>query len=149
MKYFYESPNKFTSQCVKHMMLQTHYFSIGTFQENQFKHDDVIKRKHFPHYWPFVRGIHRLIPRTKASDAELWCLFYVRLNKRLSKQSRRWWFDTPPCHYDVTLMNHSTEFLRQINPCLPRYRIFYIFNRSFDCPNIWFMCSQNTVNSLI
>ena len=22
-------------------------------------HDDVIKRKHFPHYWPFVRGIYR------------------------------------------------------------------------------------------
>ena len=22
-------------------------------------HDDVIKWKHFPHYWPFVRGIHR------------------------------------------------------------------------------------------
>ena len=24
-----------------------------------FNHDDVIKWKHFPHYWPFVRGIHR------------------------------------------------------------------------------------------
>ena len=24
-----------------------------------FNHDDVIKRKHFPHYWPLVRGIHR------------------------------------------------------------------------------------------
>ena len=24
-----------------------------------FYHDDVIKWKHFPHYWPFVRGIHR------------------------------------------------------------------------------------------
>ena len=23
------------------------------------KHDDVIKWKHFLHYWPFVRGIHR------------------------------------------------------------------------------------------
>ena len=23
------------------------------------KHDDIIKWKHFPHYWPFVRGIHR------------------------------------------------------------------------------------------
>ena len=23
------------------------------------KHDDVIKWKHFPHYWPFMRGIHR------------------------------------------------------------------------------------------
>ena len=22
-------------------------------------HDDVIKWKHFPYYWPFVRGIHR------------------------------------------------------------------------------------------
>ena len=25
----------------------------------QFRHDDVIKWKHFPRYWPFVRGIHR------------------------------------------------------------------------------------------
>ena len=24
-----------------------------------FWHDDVIKWKHFPRYWPFVRGIHR------------------------------------------------------------------------------------------
>ena len=30
-------------------------------------HDDVIKWKHFPRYWPFVWGIHRL----PASDAEL------------------------------------------------------------------------------
>ena len=22
-------------------------------------HDDVVKWKHFPRYWPFVRGIHR------------------------------------------------------------------------------------------
>ena len=32
----------------------------------------VIKWKHFPRYWPFVRGISRWIPHTKASDAELW-----------------------------------------------------------------------------
>ena len=24
-----------------------------------FFHDDVIKWKHFPRYWPFVRGIHQ------------------------------------------------------------------------------------------
>ena len=32
----------------------------------------------FPRYWPFVRGIHRsrCIPRTKASDAELWCFIW-------------------------------------------------------------------------
>ena len=41
-------------------------------------HDDVIKWKHFPRYWSFVRGIHRSrwIPRTKASDAELWCFLW-------------------------------------------------------------------------
>ena len=27
--------------------------------EISWHHDDVIKWKHFPHYWPFVRGIHR------------------------------------------------------------------------------------------
>ena len=34
------------------------------------------------------------IPRTKASDAELCCFFYLCLNKRLRKQSRCWWFET-------------------------------------------------------
>ena len=60
-------------------------------------HDDVIKWNHFPHYWPFVRGIHRSrwIPRTKASDAEFDVFFDLRLNKRLSKQPWGWWFETP------------------------------------------------------
>ena len=62
------------------------------------KYDDVIKWKHFPRYWPFVRGIHhsRWILHTKTSDAELWCFFDMRLNKRLSKQPWGWWFETPP-----------------------------------------------------
>ena len=59
-------------------------------------HDDVIKWKHFPHYWPFVRGIHRspVNSHTKASDAELWCFFYLHLKKPLSKQSWGRWFET-------------------------------------------------------
>ena len=39
----------------------------------------------------------RWIPRTKASDAELWCFFYLPPNKGLSKQWRGWWFETPSC----------------------------------------------------
>ena len=41
-------------------------------------HDDVIKWKHFPRYWPFVRGIHRSPVNSphKASDAELWCFLW-------------------------------------------------------------------------
>ena len=53
-------------------------------------HDDVIKWKYFRVTGPLC-GLftgHRWIPRTKASDAELWCLFFIcALNKRLSKQS--------------------------------------------------------------
>ena len=60
-------------------------------------HDDVIKWKHFPRNWPFVRGkftVPRWVPRTKASEAGLWCFFDIRLNKRLCKQSWGWWFET-------------------------------------------------------
>ena len=41
-------------------------------------HDDVIKWKYFPRYWPFVQGFtgDRWSPRTKASDAELWCFLW-------------------------------------------------------------------------
>ena len=41
-------------------------------------HDDVIIRKRFTRYWPFVRGIYRspVDPFTKASDAELWCFLW-------------------------------------------------------------------------
>ena len=64
-----------------------------------FAHDDVIKWKHFPRYWPFVREFtgHRWIPLTKASDAEPWCFFYLLLNKCLSKQSIRRWYESPSC----------------------------------------------------
>ena len=46
------------------------------------RHDDVIKWKHVPRYWHFVWGIHQSpvnstkIPRTKASDAELYWLLW-------------------------------------------------------------------------
>ena len=42
------------------------------------RHDDVIRWKHFPRYWPFVRGIHRWpvnFPH-KNNDAELWCFLW-------------------------------------------------------------------------
>ena len=49
---------------------------------------------------------HRHSRCTKASDAELLCFFFdLRLNKRLSKQSLGWWFETPsnPLYWKVNL----------------------------------------------
>ena len=37
---------------------------------------------------------HRWIPRTKASDEELWCFLWSAHSKWLSKQWRGWWFET-------------------------------------------------------
>ena len=42
--------------------------------------------------WEFIGP--RWIPRTKASDAELWFFFYLSQNKRFGKQSSGWWFET-------------------------------------------------------
>ena len=39
-------------------------------------HDDVIKLKHFPRYWPFMREFTGELPAQKASDAECWCFLW-------------------------------------------------------------------------
>ena len=49
-------------------------------------HDDVIKWKHM-RYWPLWGE--------STSDAELWCFICLHLNKRLNRQSRSRWFETP------------------------------------------------------
>ena len=46
-------------------------------------------------YWPFVRGIHRSFPAQRPVTRNFDVSFDLRLNKRLSKQSWGWWFETP------------------------------------------------------
>ena len=60
-------------------------------------HDDVIKWKHFPRYWPFVRRFPRSpvnFPHKGQWRGAL-MFFDLRLNKRLSKQLWGWWSETP------------------------------------------------------
>ena len=55
-------------------------------------HDGVIKWNHFPPSWPFVTGESPAQrPVTRSFDV----LYDLYLNKRLSKQSWGWWFETP------------------------------------------------------
>ena len=73
-------------------------------------HDDVIRWKHSPRYWPFGRELtgdtgHLWIPLTKASDAELWCFLW-------SAREQTDWVNNPDAgdlrrhraHYDFTLI---------------------------------------------
>ena len=57
-------------------------------------HNDVIKWKHFPRHWPFVKGIHRSPVDSPHKGQWRWAFIFfdLLLNKRLNKQSGRRWF---------------------------------------------------------
>ena len=78
-------------------------------------HNDVIKRKYFPRYWHFVMRIHRSpvdSPHERPVTRSFAVFFDVRLNKRLSKQSRHRWFETP----SRSLKLHSNERFSTTSP---------------------------------
>ena len=68
---------------------------------------------------------HIWIPRTKASDVELWCfLWSVPEKKRLRKQWWGWWFETPSrplWRYCTTISCRATSlalWLKRKPPCI-------------------------------
>ena len=69
------------------------------------KHDDVIKWKHFPRYWPFFRGIQRSPVNSPHKgqwrEALMFSLFCVNgwVNNREVGDFRRY-----RAHYDVFVM---------------------------------------------
>ena len=64
------------------------------------EHDDVIKWKHFPRNWPFVRGIHCDAPVTQSFVV----FFDLRPNKRLSNNDEAGDLRRYRAHYDVIVM---------------------------------------------
>ena len=73
-------------------------------------HDDVIKWKHFPCYWPFVPGPVNSPHKGQWCGAFMFSLICT-LNKRSSEQSWGWWFETPSCplwhHCNATTESES------------------------------------------
>ena len=79
-------------------------------------HDDVIKWKHFPRYWPFVRGIHRSTVNSPHKGqwrgALMFSLMCARINSWVNNREagdlRRY-----RRHYDVIVM------LRKLHDLMP------------------------------
>ena len=110
-------------------------------------HDDVIKWKHFPRYWPFVRGIHRSPVNSPHKGqwrgALMFSLICVWINgwvnNREAGRLRR-----NRTHYDVTVMlnqgqgsNYSPQYLTSNH--FPQYLWDII-----TCPCPWtLLLSQN------
>ena len=70
-------------------------------------HDDVIKWKHFPRYWPFVRGIHRSpvnsLHKGQWRGALMFSLICARINGWVNNREAGdlWRYRG---HYDVIVM---------------------------------------------
>ena len=90
-----------------------------------FIHDDVIKWKHFPRYWPFVREIHRYPVnsphKVQWRGALMFSVICVWINgwvnNREAGDLRRY-----RAHYDVTVMCHcySADVATKNNDYLPQ-----------------------------
>ena len=91
------------------------YFPMGVYDAN--RHDDVIKCKHFPRYWTFVRGIHRSPVNSPHKGQCRGVLIFPLIcvwingwvNNREARDLRRY-----RAHYDVTVVtdpdnSHTTQ----------------------------------------
>ena len=84
-------------------------------------HDDVIKWRHFPRYWPFVRGIHRgpvnSPHKGQWRGALMFTLICTRIigwvNNRETGDLRRY-----RTHYDVTVMFLGYRLILCLNQLL-------------------------------
>ena len=110
------------STCLAHVREST---SHGGFLSHRciplIKHDDVIKWKNFPRYWPFVRGLD--------------VFFDLRLNKRLSKQSSVWWFETL-LH---SLWRHRNEVSDSMLRCYLCCQPEQVVEQNVELSVIWYL----------
>ena len=75
-------------------------------------HDGIIKWKHFPRYWPFVRRIHRSLMNSPHIGqwcgalmvSWIWACMNDRVNNREAGDLRR-----HHAHYDVTIMTFASK----------------------------------------
>ena len=86
---------------------------------NSSFHDNVIKWKHFPRYWPFARGIHRSPTKCQWPGALMFSLVYAWTNgwanNRGAVDLRR-----HCAHFDVIVMQWS-PFIQHINATCMAY----------------------------
>ena len=114
-----------------HCKKKSHYFWTGVYYAvHQLLHDDVIKWKHFPRNWPFVRGIHPVpgeFPAQRPVTRGFDVFFGLPPNKRLSKQWWGWWFGT----LSSPFWRHCNGMLSSDVCCQKAYSWYATFVQAF------------------
>ena len=98
-------------------------------------HDDVIKWKHFPRYWPFVRGIHRSPVNSPhkgqwrgALMFSLMCTWInARVNTRKAGDLRR-----HRAHYDVIVMHFVAWMEHHVNQLSCTFHLELFMGQDLD-----------------
>ena len=119
-------------------------------------HDDVIKCKHFPRYWPFVRGIYRSPVnsphRGQLNGALMFYLICAGINDWVNNHEagdlRR-----HCAHYDVNVMNnqipcHDVMYCEWPNPQLQMATECHPDGHWTEYYNNTLQCSQDTATHL-
>ena len=78
----------------------------------QLSHDNVIKWKHFPRYWPFARGIHRSPVNSPHKGQWRGALVFSMISVSINgwvNNSEAGVLRRPRGHYDVSVMNNTTS----------------------------------------
>ena len=113
-----------------------------------YMHDDVIKWKHFPRYWPFLRGIHRS-PVNSPHEGQwrgalMFSLICAQINSWVNNGEagdlRR-----HRAHYDVTVM---VQHFVQVQDHLMHERINR-YARSYVCVPVTCNVRQELCSGLI
>ena len=98
---------------------------------------DVI-RTHFPHYWPFVGGVHSSLvnsPSQRATVQSFIVFLNISLDMLLNTQSSYWWFDMLLGSCDITVM--IAIILKLCDDCETIYLMPLYF-----MPSVWQYASK-------
>ena len=106
-----------------------------TISPTMSSHDDVIKWKHFPRYWPFVRGIHRSPVNSPHKGqwrgALMFTLICARINSRVNNREagdlRRY-----STHYDVIVMSSNISYENNTPQCQLRCKCKCFHKRNYS-----------------
>ena len=74
---------------LENSQVNTPHIRVGIFQD----HDDVIKWKHFLHYWPGNSPVTSGLPSQRPVTQRFGVIFDMYLNK----EAKRLWFEVPSC----------------------------------------------------
>ena len=84
-------------------------------QWNDTSHDDIMKWKYFPHYRPFVRGIHQSLVDSLYKGPAMWNFWFFFMSAQTSCSTNihptnylRWWRSC-----DISVMNSWNNTLQR------------------------------------